>query len=488
MSDAPNADERVLSTLNIDGTRRWLKPRLSLGRFFRWRRLVAYFLILFFAAAPYVKVGGQPLILLDIIRREFTFFGKTFLPTDTVLLALLMASFFLSIFFVTALFGRVWCGWICPQTVYMEWLYRPIERFFEGSPGRKAKPWQKSGALKPAKYFVFLLVSMFIAHTFLAYFVGIDQLFEWVRGSPLEHPTAFIVMAVVTGLMMFDFCFFREQVCIVACPYGRFQSVTLDRHSLIVTYDAKRGEPRGKKVRKKKGDVPLDVVQQEGEVGDCVDCNMCVETCPTGIDIRDGLQLECVGCAQCVDACNTVMAKLKRPLGLVRYSSQALMEGTTERFLRPRTVLYPLIILVLFSLFTVLLVTKSPADVMVLRGGGLPFMMLDDGTVANQLNVKIVNRTHKSSSYNVSASGHESVRLEGLDGPVILEAGESATVPVQVELSPAAFSNGPFFVTMTVDDGNGFSKDVRYRLHGPRRPLAPSVSGDGGGGKGTSDG
>ena len=250
----------------------------------------------------------------------------------------------------------------------MEFVYRPIERLIEGAPSKKQKVTAATGGRKVLKFFVFLLVSLFLAHIFLAYFVGIDQLKVWVTRSPFEHPTSFLVMAAVTGLMMFDFGFFREQVCLVACPYGRFQSVMLDRESLIVTYDQKRGEPRGKIKRKKNsdGDVSLDVVPS----GDCIDCKMCVTTCPTGIDIREGLQMECIGCAQCIDACDSVMDKVGRPRGLIRYSSQAAVEDGKWSLWRPRLFFYPALLVLFVSLFVYTLSTKAEADVTLMRAPG----------------------------------------------------------------------------------------------------------------------
>lgn len=331
----PGEPPRVLATLNDDGSRRWLKPRVSPGRFLSRRRAVAYGLILLFTAIPYIQVGGRPLVLLDLPARRFTIFGVTFLPTDTVLLALFMVSVFVGVFLLTALLGRVWCGWACPQTVYMEFVYRPIERLLEGSPGRRRKGvLAESGVGKVLKFGAFLVVSLFLAHTFLAYFVGVERLAHWVTRSPLEHPSGFLIVAAVTGLMLFDFGYFREQMCLVACPYGRFQSALLDRSSLIVSYDRKRGEPRGRKT------VSLPLVDGAGSArGDCVDCGLCVATCPTGIDIREGLQMECVHCAQCIDACDAVMTKLGMPRGLIRYSSQDAIEGKQARFLRPRVVI-----------------------------------------------------------------------------------------------------------------------------------------------------
>jgi cytochrome c oxidase accessory protein FixG len=337
-----------------DGSRRWLHPRLARGPYLRARRILAYALIAVFTLLPYLKIRGKPAVLLDLPDREFTIFGFTFLPTDTLLLALALLTLVLGICLVTALAGRMWCGWMCPQTVYMEFVFRPIERLFDGPPGARHRPGKKRTMPRTvAKYIVFLVISAYLAHTFLAYFVGVEALAQWVRRSPLEHPVSFLIMLAVTGLMVFDFVYFREQMCIVACPYGRFQSVMLDRDSLIVSYDPRRGEPRGKLADRK----------PETLHGDCIDCGLCADTCPTGIDIRDGLQLECIACTQCIDACNGVMQHIGKPKGLIRLSSQAAIEGHPGRWLRLRVILYPALMVLLSAIFLVILCTKKSADV-----------------------------------------------------------------------------------------------------------------------------
>ena len=467
-SNAPAASERVLSTLNEDGSRRWINPVLSKGRFLSRRRAVAYLLIAVFTLIPYLRVNGAPLVLLDIVAREFTFFGTTFYATDTLLLALLMLTIFLTIFLATALFGRVWCGWACPQTVYLEFVYRPLQRFFLGAPGHRAKP---GGWRRPAMYGAYLLISMFLAHTFLAYFVGVDQLVEWVQRSPFKHPTSFLTMAIVTAMMMFDFAFFREQTCIVACPYGRMQSVLLDRSSIIVAYDEKRGEPRGKKRRKPRAQ-PVDLTMgvtdvEEPPLGDCIDCMKCVATCSTGIDIRDGLQMECVNCAQCIDACDDVMKKIGRDPGLIRYGSQESIQDGKRHVLRPRVILYPILLLGVASLFTFLLVTKAPADVSVVRGRGMPFAVVDETHVASQVTVKIRNRSQETMRYTISVAEHPEAEIRAEHNPVVIEPGESVSQPISIIVPRTIFVNGVRDVLIRVTDETGFESDSDFRLIGP---------------------
>ncbi|MEZ6095464.1 MAG: cytochrome c oxidase accessory protein CcoG [Pirellulaceae bacterium] len=377
-------EEHVLSTLERDGSRRWLKPKLSKGSLLNKRRLFAWLLIFVFTAIPFIKIGGTPFVLLDIPARRFTIATFTFLPTDTVLLAVFMVGLLLTIFLLTALFGRVWCGWACPQTVYMEFVFRPIERLFDGTTGRGG-PRKKVAAWRTvAKYATYLIVCFYLANTFISYFICVDKLSQWVTQSPINHPQPFLIMAFVTGAMMFDFCFFREQTCLIACPYGRFQSVLLDQNSLIVAYDTDRGEPRGKKKKKGEGELPV--------IGDCVDCGNCVTTCPTGIDIRNGLQMECINCTQCIDACNDVMHKLGREPNLIRYSSQAHDQGKVSSLLRPRTIIYPMLLTAIVSLFLILFISKKTFDVDIFREKGSPYTTTDDGQIRNLMRLRIENR------------------------------------------------------------------------------------------------
>ncbi len=465
MSTTAAQPERVLSTLNADGTRRWLKPRPSKGRWLNRRRVVGYGLIALFVVLPHLRISGKPPLLLNILERQFTFFGITLYPTDTLLLALLLITVALSVFFFTAMFGRVWCGWGCPQTVYLELVFRPIERFFQGTPGKGKSRFGAAGGL--LKMLVYVVLAFALAHTFLSYFVGTDNLRHWILGSPLDHPIAFLVMAAVTGAMLFDFGFFREQTCIVACPYGRFQSVMLDRDSLIVGYDRRRGEPRGKKGQRVKpgSDVALKVVQESDELGDCIDCTMCVQTCPTGIDIRDGLQMECVNCTQCIDACDDIMDKIGRPQGLIRYASQRTIDGEGRNWFRPRVIVYPVAITILVSIMVVLLVNRTPALVTITRGPGNPFTVLESGMVANPIKFKIQDRSELGGDYSIALEGIDGGQIDGLTS-VRVEPGETFAKPLTLVVPPEAFASGKLPVTIRVW-GEGFDESTEYTMRGP---------------------
>jgi cytochrome c oxidase accessory protein FixG len=415
--------------------------------------------MLVFFLIPHLRMGGKPLVLLDIPRRQFTLFGTTFLPTDTLLLMLLAATVIITIFLLTALFGRVWCGWACPQTVYMEFLFRPIERLVEGGrSGSLALDKQRSHfhPRRLLKYAIYVVLALFLAHTFLAYFVGTEALAQWIRRSPADHPTSFLVMAGTTLAIFGDFAYFREQTCLVACPYGRMQSVLLDRQSLIVAYDPTRGEPRMK-----------GKVRPPG-AGDCIDCGACVTTCPTGIDIRDGLQMECIHCTQCADACDEIMTRVGKPTGLIRYSSRELLEGHKRHLIRPRTVLYPLALALFLGAFTYALATRDAADVTVLGGQGEPFTQQAGGQIANQLRVKIANRTHDDHDYRIEVVGATGGSVVVPQNPLRVATGQSAETPLFVLLPRSVFHDGEHRVTVRVSDGAGFSTDVPYRLVGPQ--------------------
>lgn len=455
----PLADGRVLPTMNADGSRRWLTPRPVHGRYWLARLVVAWALIALFTLLPWLRINGHPPILLDVVSRRFIFFGTVFRPTDTLLLALLMLAIFTAVFLLTAIVGRVWCGWGCPQTIYLEYVYRPIERLFMG------RAWGKRGATVAGwrmigMYAAFVLVSAHLANTFLAYFVGTDQLVGWTLGSPFQHPTAFLVFGVTTALMLFDFCFFREQLCTLVCPYGRFQSVLLDADSLVVGYDRGRGEPRAP-LRRGSGAAEAGASRR----GDCIDCTLCVQVCPTGIDIRNGLQMECINCTQCIDACDEVMEKVGRPRGLIRYSSQRRLEGGARRRFRLRLLVYPLMLLAFASAFVSLLVMRADAAMVQMRTPGVAYTLRDGGMVDSPLRLRIDNRLEGARRFTLS-SLDPAVAIEG-DRTLTVEGNSSAEALLHATSAHSGFTSGHRTVALRATDEQGRHVDGAVRLIGP---------------------
>lgn len=517
---------RVLATLEQDGRRRWLRPRPSKGRWHRLRLAVAVGLILVYTLVPWTTVGGMPTVLLDLVERKFVFFGTVFRPTETLLFGLLFLSVFVTVFLLTAILGRVWCGWACPQTVYMEFVYRPLERLFLGKAAFNAKApvpaWRRV-----AMYAAYLVVSAHLANTLLAWFVGADRLTSWIfTTTPFRHPVAFAVFAATTLLMLFDFAFFREQMCALVCPYGRFQSALLDQDSLIVAYDRRRGEPRARKgsargagAKAKAGACNCDraggcgsgggcdghghrhdhaggsdaapTAVATGPVarqGDCIDCTLCVQTCPAGIDIRDGLQLECIQCTQCIDACDAVMTKLGKPTGLIRYSSQRAIDGAPRKRFRARLVVYPVLLAVLLTGFTMLLLGRETAFVAILRTQGTPYAMKPaaDGAqeVESIVRLRVDNRTRGTRTYRVT--GTEGVRLVRA-GSVEVPADASGEVDVFVRSAPGEFVRGRREIGLRVEesppegaDAGGAARFDRIVKVGVLGPLVVQPTGGAG--------
>ena len=452
----PVHTERVLSTLNEDGSRFLIRPRLSHGRFLTGRRIVAWALIVAFILLPRIRIGGRPAFLIDLVSREVDILGAVFRPSDGLVLMLLGLAIAFTVFLVTALFGRVWCGWGCPHSVYLEHVFRPIERWIEGSPGQQRKLDATKGFVprRALKWVVFAAVSFALSNVFLAYFVGTDRLEQWVFESPADHPGGFALVCGVAALVLFDFGYFREQMCIVACPYGRLQSVLLDRQSLIVAYDEKRGEPR----------THLKVVGG----GDCVDCSACVTTCPTGIDIRSGLQMECIGCAQCIDACDSVMDKLKRKRGLIRYTSKDELAGIPRKLLRVRTVLYPALIVLAGGLFTWSIARRTGTELWVERITGPSFVELPDGRISAQTRIKIENEADHPRLFTITVVETDAALRS--QASWTLPPRESRQLPLYVDVARKTFVSGERTIHLRIDDDQGFEEILAVTLLGPVAP------------------
>jgi cytochrome c oxidase accessory protein FixG len=455
----------TLYTIDKRGHRRWVYPTLVKGWFFRHRRMVIWALMAFYLLMPWLTVAGEQAIFLDIPHRRFVFFGSVFWATDTFFLALLFGALGLSLFFFTALFGRVWCGWACPETVFLEFLYRPIERWIEGDAAQRrrldAQPWDSEKFRKKGlKFVIFLFVSWILASTFLAYFVGSHVLINMMQHSPWLNPTPFMLTVSLVGVMMFQFGWFREQFCTVVCPYARFQSVMLDQNSLAVAYDSKRGEPRSK----------LRAKGEEGS-GDCIDCGLCVRVCPTGIDIRNGLQLECVQCAACLDACDSVMLKINKPTGLVRYATENELQGIPTRWLRPRPVIYALILVGYFSVFSYKLSTRSLLDAEVVRSAlAKPYTTLADGRISNHLTLRFSNKSKELRSFALADAGGEEIELLMPVSPFPVNPGTLQNAPVFINFPGKILIAGKKPLRLKVRADDGFEEALSITLLGPSLP------------------
>lgn len=484
------APESVLSTMDSSGKRKWIYPTESRGKFWRGRLILGWMLIALFISLPWIQINGKPAVFLNVLQREFTFFGLTLHPTDSIILMVFGLTVLISVFFFTALFGRVWCGWACPQTVYLEFVFRPIERLIEGKETKRRRRDQKpmdydKAWRKVLKFAVFFLISAALAHTFVAYFAGWHNLLRFMGQSPAEAPGYFLTMLLTTGLVLFDFGYFREQMCTITCPYARFQSVLMDENSLIVSYDPNRGENRGtaraRRLAEQHDAGPLSLENGTLTFGDCVDCFACVRTCPVGIDIRDGLQMECVSCTQCIDACNDVMDAVGRPRGLIRYTSENAINKKPTRVLRPRLIAYGIILLGLSTVLTGLILTRSPLEVDVARARGTTYTMTADGDVANRLRFRLRNRTGEDATLSIRPAipanarvqvvGEQDIHLE----PGALHRVEAwITVPAE-EMPPGGVES----ILELVADGDVL-ETVEIRL------LGPGVNGNGNGNHTTS--
>jgi len=430
-----------IATADKEGRRRWLYPRKPRGRFYTWRSWLSWLLLALMFTGPFIRVRGNPLLLLNFIERKFVILGRIFWPQDMIISAVTLLIFFTGIIVFTAAFGRLWCGWTCPQTVLMEMVFRKIEYFIEGdAPAQRAlaaAPWSLAKLAKRlGKHFIFFGLSFIVGNTLLAYFIGTDQLFTIVTDNPAKHLHGLGFMLAFTLVFYAIFARFREQACTFICPYGRLQSTLLDENSIVVAYDYKRGEKRGILRR-------AEPPAQRGAsgFGDCIDCHQCVAVCPTGIDIRNGTQMECVHCTACIDACDTVMEKIGRPRGLIRYASLNGIERREPLRFTPRLAAYAGLLLVLIALWTTLVLTRSDIGATLLRAQGALFQEMPDGHFSNLYTVKLVNKTSHSMPIEL--------KLENLTGTLqvmgtglVVPSEKLAETSVLIELDKRQMSPG----------------------------------------------
>jgi cytochrome c oxidase accessory protein FixG len=398
-----------VATISKEGKRNYIFPKKPKGKLYRWRTLASLLYLAVFFTLPFIKIKGHPIFLFNVLERKFIFFGQVFWPQDFFIFAIGLLTFMVFIILFTVVFGRVFCGWACPQTVFMEMVFRKIEYWMDGDASEqkrlKAMPWNAYKIRKRAlKMGVFYFISFVIANFFLAYIIGMDKVLAMVREGIMPNAGTFISLLGFSGVFFFVFYWFREQACIVVCPYGRLQGVLLDKKSIVVAYDYVRGEPRGKAKKN----------EEATAHGDCIDCHACVRVCPTGIDIRNGTQLECVNCTACIDACDDIMAKINKPLGLIRYESEANIAHSKKSKFNWRIAGYSAVLLILMGVLTVLLVTRDDVDARILRTPGQMFQSLPDGRVSNMYNIKLINKTMNDIPVQM--------KLENMEGEITIVA------------------------------------------------------------------
>jgi cytochrome c oxidase accessory protein FixG len=457
--NARRPDLETLYCINEDGSHNTIHPADVKGRFQRIKKLTWTILIAIYVILPWVQVGGHPAILVDLPNRHFFLLGKIFNASDFWLFFFILSGVGLFLFFLSATYGRVWCGYGCPQTVFLEGVFRRVERWIEGGAtarDRLAKmPWNGEKIFKRfLKLGIYLLLSLLLSHTFLSYFIPVDELQKAITSSPAAHPAAFTFILLFTAIIFGNFTWFREQLCLIVCPYGRLQSALYDPDTIVVGYDKSRGEPRK---RYNKG----------GEHGDCIDCYRCVAVCPTGIDIRNGTQMECVGCANCIDACDVVMDKVRKPHGLIRYDSEHGFEGKKTRILRPRTLLYMGIMALWLGGFLYAVLGHSPFDAELIRLRTDSVFTVEKGRIRNQFRLQLTNKMGNATKFEIKPIAPKEAEFVLSSKEVLLKSLESQNISVFVFLPEKDYRQGTE-VRLEVRSKAG-TQLVHGRFLGPRR-------------------
>jgi len=423
----------TIGTIDEEGKRAWVFPKMPKGKFYQYRKWVSYFLLIILLVSPFLRVNGNQFMMFNVLERKFSIFGFPFWPQDFHIFVIMMIIGVVFIVLFTVAFGRIFCGWMCPQTIFLEMVFRRIEYWIEGDRGKQMKlakqEWNAEKIRKRiTKWVVFFIISFIIANVFLAYLIGGDRLIQEVTDGPQNHISTLISLLIFTGVFYFIFAWFREQVCIIACPYGRLQGVLLDNKSVIVAYDHKRGEREEGRSRYKKGED-----REELGKGDCVDCSLCVKVCPTGIDIRNGTQLECINCTACIDACDSIMEGVNLPKGLISYTSEDNIEKKIKFTFSPRLKGYAAVLVILTGVLIGMLFLRNSVEANILRLPGQLFEHKENNIISNVYTFKLVNKTSKDI---------ENVRFElaSHEGTIKLVSHDEFTVPAQ------GYSEGTLFI------------------------------------------
>jgi cytochrome c oxidase accessory protein FixG len=454
-----------LSNTSQIGKRLWIYPRIIVGKLYKLRTVFSWVLLATLFGLPLIEVDGHPLFLFNILERHFIFFGVTFFPQDFYLVAIGLLTFLVFIILFTVVFGRIFCGWACPQTIFLEMVFRKIENWIEGDYKAQKRldeaPWTFDKIFKKAlKHKIFFLISFLIANTFLMYIIGKKELVNIIFDNPLNHLTGLAVILIFTSLFYAVFAHVREIVCIVACPYGRLQGVLLDKKSIVVAYDNLRGEPRGKLQKLKITDEKVALH------GDCIDCHLCVQVCPTGIDIRNGTQLECVNCTACIDACDMVMDKIEKPRGLIRYDSLEGIEKKEKLKLNPRIIGYSIVLLALMGVFGYLMAVRTEVEATILRTPGLMFQKNDDGTISNLYNIEIVNKTYQSKAFSLKINLPEAT-IKLIGKPLTTSVGEMAKSSFFINIPERVIKENNTKIEIEILSNNRVVDKVKTSFMGP---------------------
>ncbi len=463
-----------VATISKEGTRNFINPKKPKGPLYNLRTWFSIFYLIVFFTLPFIKVNNEPLIMLNVLARKFIIFGMVFWPQDFFIFGIAMLTFVVFVILFTVVFGRVFCGWACPQTIFMEMVFRKIEYWIDGDAGKqkqlRAMPWNSEKTLKrTSKFAIFFALSFIIANFFLAYLIGMDELLGYLE-SPSAHIGTLISLLIFTSVFFFVYWWFREQACIVVCPYGRLQGVLLDKNSIVVAYDYKRGEPRGKLKKKESHDCKCVDCKEDGACtslakkieelvpqGDCIDCFACVRVCPTGIDIRNGTQLECVNCTACIDACDSIMTSVHKPKGLIRYASEnSIVKGVKLKF-TTRIKAYTSVLALLLSLLLFLLMSRTDLDARLMRTAGMSYTSLPDGRISNLYNLKLANKTHKDISYNL--------KLENVKGEIQIVGNSSAVVKKE------DYSHLQFFVKLNRSDVKNWKTELQIGMYQDNKKI-----------------
>ena len=464
MSTIPENNFRdSIGTINQEGKRAWIFPKKPSGKFYKYRKLVSYLLLAILFAAPFIKINGNQFLLFNVLERRFNFFGYPFWPQDFYLVVIMMIIGVVFVILFTVAFGRIFCGWICPQTIFMEMVFRRIEYWIEGDRGKQLRlakqSWDAEKIRKKGlKWIIFFIISFLIANIFLAYIISSDQLLEYITEGPAENISTFISLLIFTGVFYFIFTWFREQVCIIACPYGRLQGVLLDNRSIIVAYDHKRGEKeRGRAKFRKNED------RQATGKGDCIDCLQCVQVCPTGIDIRNGTQLECVNCTACIDACDSMMEAVNLPIGLIRYASEENIEKKAKFKFTPRLKGYTTVLVILIGVLTGMLFLRNDVEARILRLPGQLYEHQQDNRISNVFTFKLVNKTTEDIE-NVQ------LKLISHKGEVRLVKSDSLIVPKQ------GFAEGTLFIEIPAASLKGEKEKLKIGVYSNNKLIETTTT------------